>query len=233
MEKSELTEAGNTRHVTSKFEERTQHSLGRPGDCSRRICPLRPNSYFRVVLLKFYGYSTKTWEDFAANFGGKQLAVANSNTTAVIHLTYSPDLDPYNFSPFPFILSQLRWPRHNHRRCGASVENTTSRMHFRKSDAPGTVHTPRKGLLRWWRWPVGRKLGFDKMTAPVPEIKDAYGMCILRTYVCMYVRIYVCKYKHFFIDFLYWLLFLVWYWSNEYEVTRISTVALWLSHKFR
>jgi hypothetical protein len=38
----------------------------------------------------------------------------------------------------------------------------------------GTVHTRRKALLRG-RWcPIGPKLGFDQMVAPVPEIMDGF-----------------------------------------------------------
>jgi hypothetical protein len=33
-------------------------------------------------------------------------------------------------------------------------------------------HTRGRELLRWWWWPVGQKLVFDQMAAPVPEIMD-------------------------------------------------------------
>jgi hypothetical protein len=34
------------------------------------------------------------------------------------------------------------------------------------------VHTRGRRLVRRWWWPVGPKLVFDQMAAPVPEIKD-------------------------------------------------------------
>jgi hypothetical protein len=34
------------------------------------------------------------------------------------------------------------------------------------------VHKREKGLFGGWWWPVGPKLVFDQMAAPVPEIMD-------------------------------------------------------------
>jgi hypothetical protein len=46
-------------------------------------------------------------------------------------------------------------------------------MHLKMAEALGTVHTLRRGLLRGWWWrPIGPKLAFDQMVAPVPEIMD-------------------------------------------------------------
>jgi hypothetical protein len=50
---------------------------------------------------------------------------------------------------------------------------TTSRMHLKMAEKLGTVHTRGRKLLRGWRWPVGPKLVFDQMVAPVPEIMDS------------------------------------------------------------
>jgi hypothetical protein len=39
-------------------------------------------------------------------------------------------------------------------------------------EALGTVHTRERGPLRGRWWPVGPKLVFDQLTAPVPEFID-------------------------------------------------------------
>jgi hypothetical protein len=45
-------------------------------------------------------------------------------------------------------------------------------MHLNMEEALGSGHTRGKGLLRVRWWPVGSKLVFDHMAAPVPEIMD-------------------------------------------------------------
>jgi hypothetical protein len=50
------------------------------------------------------------------------------------------------------------------------------------AEAWGTVHTLGKGLLRGWWWPVGPKLVFDQMAAPVPEIING--------------SLYICFFSH-------------------------------------
>jgi hypothetical protein len=40
------------------------------------------------------------------------------------------------------------------------------------AEALGTVHMHGRRLFRGWWWSVGRKLVFDQMAAPVPEIMD-------------------------------------------------------------
>jgi hypothetical protein len=65
------------------------------------------------------------------------------------------------------------------------------------AEALGTAHTRGRGLLRWWWWPVGPKLVFDRMSSPVPEIRthnrfllhDRYSKpCFLHYYVFSRVR---------------------------------------------
>jgi hypothetical protein len=41
----------------------------------------------------------------------------------------------------------------------------------------GTVRMHRRGLLRWWWWPVGPKLVFDQMAASVLEINCSCCSC--------------------------------------------------------
>jgi hypothetical protein len=46
---------------------------------------------------------------------------------------------------------------------------------FKKlAETLGTVHTRGIGLLRERWWPLGPKLIFDQMAAPVPDIMDGY-----------------------------------------------------------
>jgi hypothetical protein len=55
-------------------------------------------------------------------------------------------------------------------------------MHFKKiTETLGTVHTCGMGLLRGLRWPLGRKLVFEQIAAPVPEIVDISGMVALNS----------------------------------------------------
>jgi hypothetical protein len=52
---------------------------------------------------------------------------------------------------------------------------------FKKmAEALEAVHTCRMGLLRVWWWPVGPKLIFDQMAAPVPEIMDIIKNAMLK-----------------------------------------------------
>jgi hypothetical protein len=54
-----------------------------------------------------------------------------------------------------------------------AVLNTLTRGCIQKmAETLGTVHTRGRGLLGGWWWPVGPKLGFGRMAAPVPEIMD-------------------------------------------------------------
>jgi hypothetical protein len=43
----------------------------------------------------------------------------------------------------------------------------------------GKVHMGGRGLHRGWWWPVGPKLVFDQMAAPVPEIMDVCGTYLM------------------------------------------------------
>jgi hypothetical protein len=43
------------------------------------------------------------------------------------------------------MLTQLRWSRHNHRRCWTSLQNTTSRMHLKKWQRGGNGARAQKG----------------------------------------------------------------------------------------
>jgi hypothetical protein len=43
------------------------------------------------------------------------------------------------------------------------------------AEALGTVHVCGMGLFRERWWPVGRKLAYGQMAAPVPEIMDNSG----------------------------------------------------------
>jgi hypothetical protein len=47
-------------------------------------------------------------------------------------------------------------------------------MHLKLAEALGKMHTLGWGLLRGWWWPVGPKLVFNQVAAPVQEIMDAF-----------------------------------------------------------
>jgi hypothetical protein len=70
------------------------------------------------------------------------------------------------------ILTQSMWSEQNRRRRWTPSQNTTSRTHFKMTEALGKVNTRGRGLLRGWRWPVGPTIVFDQMSAPVPKIMD-------------------------------------------------------------
>jgi hypothetical protein len=55
------------------------------------------------------------------------------------------------------------------------------------------VHTRGGRLLLWSWWPVGPKLHFDQMTAPVPEIMDdsLYGRKIVLCYSELQYKIFL------------------------------------------
>jgi hypothetical protein len=55
------------------------------------------------------------------------------------------------------------------------------------AEALGTVHTPWRGLLREWWWPVDPKLVFDQLAASVPEIMDGS----LYTAPVLYKRLHI------------------------------------------
>jgi hypothetical protein len=59
-----------------------------------------------------------------------------------------------------------------------NTQNSTSMMYLKMTEALGTVHIRGRGLLRGSCWPVDRKLVFDQMAAPVPEIMEGslYGV---------------------------------------------------------
>jgi hypothetical protein len=63
-------------------------------------------------------------------------------------------------------------------------QNSTSRMHLKKGRRAVKVHTCGRVLLRGWWWPVGPKLVFDQMAAPVPESMDDCLYAWLRLVVC-------------------------------------------------
>jgi hypothetical protein len=57
------------------------------------------------------------------------------------------------------------------------------------AEALGKVHMHRRGLVWGWWWPVGLKLVFDQMVAPVPEIMA--DLCI--TVCTVKVKTYLFK----------------------------------------
>jgi hypothetical protein len=48
------------------------------------------------------------------------------------------------------------------------------------TEALGTVHMRRRGLLQGWWWPVGPKLVFNLMAAPLPKIMDECDVTLFR-----------------------------------------------------
>jgi hypothetical protein len=103
------------------------------------------------------------------------------NMTFFPHTPYSPDLTPCNFSVSSIEDKTERMPFwHNWgdtgriTGCAEHPQRMISRMHLKDWGS-------RRGLLPWWRWPVGSKLVFDQMAAPIPEIMDWYCMPNLNT----------------------------------------------------
>jgi hypothetical protein len=47
-----------------------------------------------------------------------------------------------------------------------------SRIHLKMAEVKGMVHMGGKRLLQGWWCPVCRKLAFDQMAAPVPDMMD-------------------------------------------------------------
>jgi hypothetical protein len=77
------------------------------------------------------------------------------------------------------ILTQLRWSRQNHRQCWTPSQNTGYKMHFKNGRRTGMMQMYGREPLQGWWWPLGPKLVFDHMTAPVPEIMVSSGMLSL------------------------------------------------------
>jgi hypothetical protein len=61
------------------------------------------------------------------------------------------------------------------------------------------VHMQGRGLFRGWWWPVGQKLVFDQMTAPVLEIMDGsmYNFSNLKQQNQTAYRIWKCNINSF------------------------------------
>jgi hypothetical protein len=79
----------------------------------------------------------------------------------------------------------LRRPRQNRGRCWKPTRNTTPRMLVTKmAECLETEHTCGRGPLRRWLWPVGPKLVFEQMAAPVPEVMNG-SLYIIKTSICL------------------------------------------------
>jgi hypothetical protein len=59
------------------------------------------------------------------------------------------------------------------------LQNTTSRMHLKMTEALGTVNTRERGLLRGLRWTVSPKLVSDQMSTSVRDITDSSDISVL------------------------------------------------------
>jgi hypothetical protein len=127
-------------------------------------------------------------EDFGAKFGDKitgccimtthclklRLSVGNFFTKSNMAVVPHP---PY-FSVSP-IEDTTEWPPFWHNwGDGDRIADSAEHRHrtrlpgciYKVAKALGTVHTRGRGLLQGWWWPVGPKLVYDQMAAPVPEI---------------------------------------------------------------
>jgi hypothetical protein len=60
-------------------------------------------------------------------------------------------------------------------------------MHLKMAEALEMVHTHRRGLLQGLWWPVGPKLFFGHMAAPVPEIMDRFLKQFTVAEICLLV----------------------------------------------
>jgi hypothetical protein len=101
----------------------------------------------------FYSDCMKMCEDFTPNFGDK--------------------------TERPSLWHNWGRSRQDRRLCWTPSKNMTSRMHLKNGRSTGNGACRRRGLLRGWWWPVGPKLVFDQMAAPVPEIMDVISVIVL------------------------------------------------------
>jgi hypothetical protein len=125
------------------------------------------------TTVALHGNCVKMCEDFAQKFGYKNTGTCITATHLLtLHLpgNFWPETTRLSFSTHP---TRLTWPPEtflcfppcwhswgDQGRIAGGTENP------RRTRLPGCE----MGLLWVWRWPVGRKLVFDQMAAPVPEI---------------------------------------------------------------
>jgi hypothetical protein len=117
--------------------------------------PGRPNSEFHILL----------WHFTATVWKCTKTSLRTLATTLLI--SFSPIEDKTEGLPFWHNWGgRDRIPggdKHTHRTRPPGCILTIS-------ERPETAYTRGRGLLRGWWWPVGRKLVFDHITAPFPEI---------------------------------------------------------------
>jgi hypothetical protein len=144
----------------------------------------------------FYGNCVKMCEDFALNFGDKRTDCCIITTHCLI-LPFSPGNSwqkatwlsspthptcltwPHaSFHRFPDLtqFDTLKRSRQNRRRCWTPSHDTTSRMHLKMTEMLAMACVCGRALFRGWCWPLGPKLVFDLMAAPVLEIMDMNEM---------------------------------------------------------
>jgi hypothetical protein len=180
--------------LTENKKRRDRCFLCHQGDCSQRICPGRPNSQFCILLWHF------TMN--AVTLVTKELAVAAWQCTTSFFLFhqgifYQKQHDcrpsttlltwvvPLKLLSVFLIEDNSEMPPFWHN-WGDRDRITGSAKHphiiwlpgcikKKKAETLETVHIHGRGLLQWWRRPVGPKLVFDQLAEAVPEIMDFWN----------------------------------------------------------
>jgi hypothetical protein len=168
--KSKLTETEKARWVKSKVKSMLFHSVWHQSDCSKRFRPGKPKQSIPRATVTFYGDSVKMCSDFAPNFGDKRTGCCITTTRRLTLLFLSEYLTKNNMTAVRTHPTILCFPNEDKIERPSFWHNWGNRGTM--SEAQGTVHMHGMWLRGGYWWPLGSKLVFGQMAAPVPEIMD-------------------------------------------------------------
>jgi hypothetical protein len=183
MEKSKLTRPKVARQVTSKVKSMFIIFCDIKGIGHKEFV-LEGRTVSSALLMWRYGDCVKTCKDFTPNFGDKRTGIT---TTCCLSLLFSLGSFWPKTTWVLWLMSVsliedkpgrlLFWHRWGDRGRIAGDAEHPHRTQLpgcilRMVEVIGTVHMRTRGLLQGWWLPVGRKLIFDQMVPPVPEIMD-------------------------------------------------------------